>query len=426
MACITRKKQHAYKLTVLFLTSIMLFLTGCGDAGVSNGVLRGTVFSNRSGGATTKTPEPGVTVVAQFDGDPKINRTTVTDGNGQYIIPNLPVGRYVIGFQKDGFEPITTEEGASKQQSAIGKGQVWIYVENGSTVTAPDVTLVELPAEGDGTVIITLIDQMTGEKIDGATVTVGTASTTNSSNGEYVLTVAIRATGGALPDSLPFTLNAEGYNNRSDNLQGFAGQTVRYTYEMEPKMGSLEGTITFAKYAHLYKSANLTITIDGLAGSANYSNGFFTMPVPVRTQSNQRAYTLRVKSEGLLDQVVNNIIGPVAGAVRVDVPALVPETVTVVGSVINPFTSMPAVVEGVGLEGGITGGGVACPSGTMGTYSIDGVPTHVPLSGVTVTAYTCTEDNGTWKVEYSESSTGNFEAINNGNGVYRLKTIAGS
>jgi hypothetical protein len=59
----------------------------------------------------------------------------------------------------------------------------------------------------------------------------------------------------------------------------------------------------------------------------------------------------------------------------------------------------------------------------MGTYSIDGVPTHIDLTGVKVTTYTCTEENGLWAVEYSESSNGNFIAINNGNGVHRLKTI---
>jgi hypothetical protein len=419
-----RKKQHIYRLAVLFLASTMLFLAGCGDAGVSNGVLRGSVYSNRSGGATTKTPEPGVSVVAQFDGDPKINRTTVTDGNGQYVFSSLPVGRYVVGFQKDGFKTITTEEGSSKAQSAIGE-QVWVYVESGSTVTAADVTLTELPAEGDGTVIITLIDHLTGEKINGATVTAGTSTTTNSSNGEYVLTVSIIANDGALPDSIPYTLNAEGYEPQNGSLQGFAGQTVRYTYEMVPKMGYLEGSIEFAKYAHLYQSVNLSITVDGLAGEANYANGRFSMEVPVRTQNNQRSYTLRIKGDGLLDQVVNNIVGPVAGSVRVDVPALVPETVTVVGSVINPYTSVPAVIDSIGLEGGITGGGVVCPAGTMGTYSIDGVPTHLDLTGVTVTTYTCTEENGLWTVEYGEASTGIFNAINNGNGVHRLKTITG-
>jgi hypothetical protein len=206
-------------------------------------------------------------------------------------------------------------------------------------------------------------------------------------------------------------------------MQVFVGQTVRYTYELSPKMGYLEGSIDFAKYAHLYKNVPLVITVDGLTGQADYADGHFSMQVPVRTQNNQRSYTLRVKGQGLLDQVVNNIVGPLTDSVRVDVPALTPETVTVVGSVINPYTSVPAVIDSIGLEGGITGGGVVCPAGTMGTYSIDGVPTHIDLTGVKVTTYTCTEENGLWAVEYSESSNGNFIAINNGNGVHRLKTI---
>jgi hypothetical protein len=425
---VNKKRKPMYGLLALIQFSILLFV-GCGDAGVNNGNIRGSVYSNRSGGALTKTPEPGVTVVASSENDPPIIRTTVSDANGQYVFSGLPVGKYAIGMDKDGFNPLTTEEGASTQQSAIGKGQVWVYVESGGTVQAPDVTLTEKPAEGDGTVIINLIDKLTGERIDGATITVGTSSTSNSSNGQYALTVAVIAStdGSSAPVQQNYSANAVGYNASGGHLQAFAGQTVEYTFEMEPKMGVLEGRIEFAKFENLYEYASISLTVDDLAGIKHpETDGTFSIPVPVRTTNNNRSYTLRVSGKGIVDQVVNNIVGPVAGAVNVTVPQLQPEVVTVVGSVVNPFTSVTAVVEGTGLEGGITGGGVSCPSGTLGQYSIDGVPTHTKDKlKVTVMTYTFDPANCAGTIDYANSSSDEFTAVNNGNGVFRVGPISG-
>ena len=172
----TNKQQ--YRLAIwIQIFALVLMITGCGDAGTSNGSIRGQVFTNRSGGALTKTPEAGVSVVAVFDGEPERVRTAVSDGNGQYVIPDLPIGKYRVGFTKDGFEPVTTEKGSSRTQSAIGEGPTILYVDTGSTITAPDITLKQLAPEGDGQVIVNLIDEVTGEPVNGATVTVGEAST---------------------------------------------------------------------------------------------------------------------------------------------------------------------------------------------------------------------------------------------------------
>ena len=170
----TKKK---YKAIVILQAMVLMALMGCSDAGVRNGTIRGTVFSNQAGGSLTKAPEPGVSVVAVFDGSPETIRTSVSDGNGQYVLPTLAVGKYTLGFQKDGFEPITTEKGTSRTQTAIGEDTVRVFVETGATVTTPNVTLVSKAPEGDGTVIINLIDRVTGDRINGATVTVGPEST---------------------------------------------------------------------------------------------------------------------------------------------------------------------------------------------------------------------------------------------------------
>lgn len=419
--------QGMIALQVIF----MVFLLGCGDAGNRNGAIRGTVFSNKSGGALTKSPESGVTVVAQAE-EPPIIRTSVTDASGQYVISGLPIGTYKMGYQKDGFVPITVKEGASNVQSALGQTTVELYVESGSTITSPDMTLTERPAEGDGTVIINLIDELSGEKVNGATIVLGTASTTNGSNGQYVLTVSVVADpkGGSTPQPLSLSVTADGYQaGGPTTVLALAGQTVEKTIIMSPITGFIQGRISFSKFAELYDLTTVSLSIDGLqlgdgsAGGAQNpdTSGFFSIPVPVRTDSNNRSYNLRVSGIGFSDEVVNNILAPVAGAVRVEVPPLIPETVAIIGTVLNPYTQVNAVVDKVGLEGGITGGAPVCIQNgeqTAGTFSIDAVPTNTkePLT-VIVRTYTFDES---CKITIASASSTPFTAVNNGSGVYRV------
>lgn len=424
----TNKQQ--YRLAIwIQIFALVLMITGCGDAGTSNGSIRGQVFTNRSGGALTKTPEAGVSVVAVFDGEPERVRTAVSDGNGQYVIPDLPIGKYRVGFTKDGFEPVTTEKGSSRTQSAIGEGPTILYVDTGSTITAPDITLKQLAPEGDGQVIVNLIDEVTGEPVNGATVTVGEASTSNGSNGQYVLTVPIRVGDSGVPgEDRTVTVNADGYDRKSDTVIALAGQTVETTIRMSPIRGTIEGTIELSKFRSLYELGNAEVTVDGIPRSLlglelDGASGAFSVQVPVRTVSNSRSYTIRIKLLGFFDQVVNNILGPTAGSVRVDIPPLVPETVTVVGSVTNPDTRFPAVITEAGLEGGVTGGAQICPAGTQGTFSIDGVPTNTNQElTVNITQYVCPAVGSPDPVQPAEG-TATFTATNNGTGVFRTGNI---
>jgi len=428
----TKKK---YKAIVILQAMVLMALMGCSDAGVRNGTIRGTVFSNQAGGSLTKAPEPGVSVVAVFDGSPETIRTSVSDGNGQYVLPTLAVGKYTLGFQKDGFEPITTEKGTSRTQTAIGEDTVRVFVETGATVTAPNVTLVSKAPEGDGTVIINLIDRVTGDRINGATVTVGPESTSNASNGQYVLTVAVKAPSGdsqGPSEPMPFTVGAEGYDTSNAvpaALRALAGQTVEFTVTLQPLLGSLEGQVEFARFEKLYSFQNVKVSVDGvpdsILGQTNPdAAGFFAVQVPVRTNTNQRSYTLRITRQGFLDQVVNNILGPVAGSVRVNVPPLTPQTVTIVGTVENPMIDFPAVVVEAGLEGGMSGG-PPLVQGTLGTFAIDGVPTNTDQD-LTVKVITYKfADAGTFPPDKAEGTT-TFTATNNGTGVYRVGNIPAS
>ena len=135
--------------------------------------------------------------------------------------------------------------------------------------------------------------------------------------------------------------------------------------------------------------------------------------------------TIRIKLLGFFDQVVNNVLGPTAGSVTVDIPPMVPETVTVVGSVTNPDTRLPAVIAEAGLEGGVTGGAVICPAGTQGTFSIDGVPTNTnsPLK-ISVTQYVCPAVGSADPVQPAQGEV-TFTATNNGTGVFRTENVVG-
>lgn len=422
-----KKKQRYRTVAWIQIFTLVLMITGCGEAGTSNGSIRGQVFTNRSGGALTKTPEAGVSVVAVFDGDPERVRTAVTDGNGQYVITDLPIGKYRVGFNKDGFDPITTEKGSSRTQSAIGEGPTILYVDTGSTVTAPDITLTQKAPEGDGTVIINLIDEVTGEPVNGATVTVGASATSNGSDGRYVLTVPVKVNESGVPgEQLGASLNADGYERKSETVSALAGQTTETTIRLVPITGTLEGNIQLSKFRSLYDLSRAQISVDGIPRdllniNLDPSSGAFSVTVPVRTDLNPRSYTIRIKLLGFFDQVVNNILGPEAGSIVVNIPPLLPETVTVVGAVTNPDTRFPAVAVEPGLEGGVTGGAILCPVGTNGTFSIDQVPTNTvaPIT-VIVTQYTCSEDG---KPPQPAEGTATFTATNNGTGVHRVKSI---
>ena len=104
---------------------------------------------------------------------------------------------------------------------------------------------------------------------------------------------------------------------------------------------------------------------------------------------------------------------------------MVPETVTVVGSVTNPDTRLPAVIAEAGLEGGVTGGAQICPAGTQGTFSIDGVPTNTNQElTISLTQYVCPQPGSADPIEPAEG-TRTFTATNNGTGVFRVQSISG-
>src|SRR5665213_755700 len=98
---------------------------------------------------------PGVQI-AVTQTDTAVKRTTVTDDNGEYVLPNLPLGPYRLEASKMGFRSyvqtgIVLQVGASPQiPITMGVGQV-----NDSVQVEANATQVETRNVGVGNVIET-------------------------------------------------------------------------------------------------------------------------------------------------------------------------------------------------------------------------------------------------------------------------------
>ncbi|MGH9328981.1 MAG: carboxypeptidase-like regulatory domain-containing protein, partial [Vicinamibacterales bacterium] len=80
----------------LFLASLLL-LAGPALAQRSNATIRGTVTDS------TQAVLPGATVTAENQ-DTGLTRSTVTNSAGAYSLSDLPIGRYTVGAELQGFK----------------------------------------------------------------------------------------------------------------------------------------------------------------------------------------------------------------------------------------------------------------------------------------------------------------------------------
>jgi len=89
--------------TWVLAATALLALAGYAAGQTTNGTISGHV-SDKTGGAL-----PGVTISAS---SPNLQgvRTAVTSGNGDYVIPGLPSGEYIVSFELSGFETTTRRQ----------------------------------------------------------------------------------------------------------------------------------------------------------------------------------------------------------------------------------------------------------------------------------------------------------------------------
>ena len=383
------------RLGTILLAVTMLSIVGCGgSAGVDQGSIHGVVFGNASGGSASEAPLAGVTIVAVREGgEPEIIRTTQTDANGEFVFTDLPTGSYTLGYDIQGYRTITTEEGNTIDRSAIGD-QVRVFVEPGRTSEAPDQILVALAQQGDGTLVLTLLDRVTSDPITHATVLAGSAVTSNGgTNGVYTLSVPVivqdpNAQAGTQPDPTTVKLTADGYDENDTDanfiVQLVANETVTLTKTMNPLAAFITGQIQISAYQTLYNLTDVIISSDRISRRDLTRNllietsGYFSVGVPSSNAFNTRQFNLRFDHPLLNEAVVSNIVVPRANGTRqlTSPVVMTPITVDLVGTVSDSNGNAPNQLNPSGLPDTAT----VRETGQManiinGAYTIPNVPT---------------------------------------------------
>lgn len=373
-------------------------LSGCGgSAGVDNGTIIGRVFANASGGSATVTPLANATIVARRNTDiPLVIRTTRTDANGEFVLSNVPTGDYNIGYSARGYETIDTTLGATVNITPVGQ-VIQVFVEPEGTSVAPDVTLSKLQDEGDSTLILTVVDSISGDPLTNATVTVGAATTSNGgANGVYTLSVPVRASSGGdgageLPPNRAVLITAEGFDGESVNpplIRPIAGETVTATIQVAPNQARITGFIRISQFETLYDRSMITVSVDNVPDVFTMptvdANGFFTILVPASNSITTRQFNLNFTAPNLQPAVVSNVVAPTSfGTRQLTSPVVMnPVTVDLVGTVVTSTGFAPNQLNPFGVPDVVTVSQTG-QSGTIvnGAYTIADVPTIAVNTG---------------------------------------------
>jgi hypothetical protein len=391
-----------------FLSLLFTAFVHAGSAGVKNGTISGVVRDYK------RQPIAGATAIAVRQTDPPLIRNAVTNENGIFTLNNMPVGAYTLGFDKYGYEPITTEEGDKEQQSAIGK-QIRVYVESGSHVKAPAVTLKYIGVSGDAFVKVNLIDAITGEKIDAANVSVGSSTVNFGSAGTYYLAVPAGPQTNGGESGQPIKISAPGYQEIDDHIAAVPFQTTEKTIALTPKMATIQGQIDLSRYPVSDIAARTRISVDGIPDAALDAHiedsGFFSIRVPASNANNKRFFNVGVFVAGFMPATVSQVYAPESGATTITAPVtMIAQTVPVGGKVLpssGAQVSNSAVNQAFIKELGVSS------SISSGSYRFDSIPSGIELEISVIIM----------GPEGIESGSRTFTAVDNGTGFFHLPTI---
>ncbi|MCO4783062.1 MAG: carboxypeptidase regulatory-like domain-containing protein [Candidatus Cloacimonetes bacterium] len=393
------------KLLLIFLFSVLNY---AGSAGIKNGTIRGNILDPSSA------PIQGAYIVAQFQNDPPFQRSTMSHSDGSYTLNNMPVGPYVLGFSKNGYQAITIGDTSNSSDNAIGK-EISAYIESGSTYTVAPVKLKFIGISGQAVVRLKLIDSYTGESVKGSNVVLGATSSSHQVGEFHETSVAIQPTSEGLPD-LPLIISTPGYEDLQEEIQAVPSEVNEYTVELTPQLSSIQGRVQLNSFPFPKLLSNLHVSVDNIdvdkVNAKVDNSGFFQVSVPASTDKNKRSFNIRVHLAGFGDIVVPNIISPQAGATTIqEVIKLTPVTTVVRGK----------VTSSSGLQGQVSAMnqayikelGISAPI-QNGTFVFHQVPTRIPL---TVKAI---QVNLNKEVETGEVE---FTAIKNGTSQFVIPAI---
>ena len=395
-------------ITIFLLAVILKKNIDAGSAGVKNGTISGLIHS------TNKQPISGVSVTISRDEKPPIIRSTISDQNGYYVFYNVPVGKYNLEFSKLGFSSIQDFDSNSNDSS--GRAQKHVYVESGAFVNAPPTVLRSLGAFGETEVEIRLIDQITGESITNASITLGNQAT-NSANsaGQFNLSLNISPSNRDVPES-KLSIVAPGFETFTDTIATIPDQNNSFLIPITPKMGLIEGTIDFSNFPQSNLSSVTSIQVPNIPADVLDAeidpSGYFKVAVPLSTKSNLRVFDLKFHTRGFKPLILKNIPAPFSGAntlvqpikLMVITKAISGEVVTGNGAPPMPSGLNQAFIKELGISAAISNG----------KYHFNAVPIGVDLS---LSVFTM---NGIGKVEKIETT---FKATENGREIFVLPTL---
>src|SRR5687768_1580873 len=201
-------------LGVLFVTALMVVLTTASLSAQATGELAGRV-TDESGGVL-----PGVTVTATQT-DTGFTRTVVTDGEGAWVMPNMPPGPYRLEVSLQGFRTyvqtgIVLQVGQTPTLNAVlavGNLEETVSVEAAAPIV--DVRSAGISDVVENERIVEL--PLQGRQVTDLIVLAGAAvQTSTSSNRATTGGVNISVAGG-LNFGVAYTLDGATHNNPQNN-----------------------------------------------------------------------------------------------------------------------------------------------------------------------------------------------------------------
>jgi hypothetical protein len=368
------------RLVVLLLALVVSFTcSGCGGggdddidlgAGVQNGGIVGKV---QGAGAQGVLPILGATVVAVRQDNQPFTRSTQSDQNGDFVLSDLPLGRWRVGYSADGFAPIPAQSGGAE-----------VFVESGRFAQVPPVILSAttggFQTGGPSNLLVTLLDAATGEPINGATVTAGVAATSASNGGVYSLSVP-----GQGQNTVGLSAQAEGYDPQSltpREVTVVQGGSVQVTARLGSVPAGISGRIVVPG-AFQSQLSTVEIRVLGIAASFTNANinpttGSFRLTVPASNSFRTRVFTITFVSPFFNVAAVSGVVAPQGGSLTLpqDV-VLTPIGVGVTGTVVDSISRIP----GPGSTVTIRELGISAPI-VAGQYTFGAVPMGLPLTFV--------------------------------------------
>ncbi len=230
--------------------------------------------------------------------------TTTTAETGSFTIRNVPLGDQTYAIAATGFEPVQN-------------GTVRVRANETSRI---DARLSALPADA-GTVHGVVTDAVSGEPVEAARVTIGTASTVTSAQGVY--TLAEVASG-----DRTVTFTKAGYDDRQETVAVVTGGDHELNVTLAPKTtGTIAGTVSDAATGG--DLAGVSVSIETLGSTTTASDGTYLLPeVPAGT------WTVRYTRTGYRD-VERSVTVTAAQTTTQDVAMMSPSQGTLSGQVRN-------------------------------------------------------------------------------------------